>query len=72
MAKFDNIDRQLLTLLQDDDRLPLSRGDLEALLEAGRANVGSALHQVAAFNGAVDEIVAKYPDDATYEPGSIL
>ncbi|MES2195538.1 MAG: Lrp/AsnC family transcriptional regulator [Pseudomonadota bacterium] len=24
MAKFDDIDRQLLTLLQDDDRLPLS------------------------------------------------
>lgn len=24
MTKFDNIDRQLLTLLQDDDRLPLS------------------------------------------------
>jgi adenylosuccinate lyase len=62
----------LLDRLAGDERLPLSREDLEALLEAGRANVGSALRQVAAFNDSVAAIVAKHPDDATYEPGSIL
>jgi adenylosuccinate lyase len=62
----------LLARLAADDRLPLSRADLEALLNAGRENVGSALRQIRAFRDTVAEFVAKYPDAATYEAGSIL
>ena len=62
----------LLDRLADDERLPLSREELEALLDAGRANVGSALRQVKSFIDTVGEFSAKYPEDATYEPGSIL
>jgi adenylosuccinate lyase len=62
----------LLDRLAADERLPLSRTDLEALLAAGRQNVGSALRQIGSFRDTVAEFVAKYPDDATYVPGSIL
>ena len=65
-------ENDLLDRLAGDDRLPLSRGELGAILDAGRANAGSAQRQVAAFSGTVAEFAAKHPDGASYQPGDIL
>jgi adenylosuccinate lyase len=65
-------ENDLLDRLAGDERLPLDREELGALLEAGRANVGSAHRQVTAFNETVAEFSAKYPDGAAYAPGNIL
>ena len=65
-------ENDLLDRLAGDERLPLDRQGLAALLEAGRANVGSAHRQVAAFSEAVAEVSARHPDGASYEAGSIL
>ena len=65
-------ENDLLDRLADDERLPLDRRELGALLEAGRANVGSAHRQVTAFNQTVADFAARYPDGAAYGPGNIL
>ena len=65
-------ENNLLDRLAADERLPLSREDLGNLLDAGRANVGSASRQIASFIETVGEFTGRYPEDAAYEPGDIL
>jgi adenylosuccinate lyase len=62
----------LLGRLATDERIPLTIEQLEALLEEGRSNAGSARSQVAAFNRTVNAWTSKFPNAASYEPGSIL
>ena len=62
----------LLRRLATDDRIPLTLEQLNALLEEGRQNAGSARSQVKAFTKKVGTWTAQFPDAASYEPGSIL
>ncbi len=62
----------LLDRLAADPRLPLDRAGLDALLADRLSFTGAATEQVAAVVAAVEAVVARYPDAATYRPGSIL
>ncbi len=58
--------------LAADERLRLSRTEIDALVGDPEAFVGLASAQVAAVAGRVAEVVARYPAAATYVPGAIL
>ncbi|MFC5051888.1 adenylosuccinate lyase [Rubritalea spongiae] len=62
----------LLGRLAEDDRIPLNLEQLNALLEEGRENAGSARSQVDAFSKKVADWTSRFPDAQNYEPGSIL
>jgi adenylosuccinate lyase len=62
----------LLDRLAADSRLPLNRADLDALLADRLPFTGAATEQVSAVVAAVDTVVARYPDAATYRPEAIL
>jgi adenylosuccinate lyase len=62
----------LLDRLAADSRLPLNRADLDALLADRLPFTGAATEQVNAVVAAVDTVVARYPDAATYHPEAIL
>lgn len=65
-------ENNLLERLASDDRLPLDPAALASILESGRSNVGLAKVQVSAFQDAVSQYTAKFPEAAQYTPGSIL
>lgn len=62
----------LLDRLAADERIPLSRDDLQAVFESGQTNTGAARSQVDAFAEAVAELSERHPDAAAYSPGDIL
>jgi adenylosuccinate lyase len=62
----------LLDRLAADPRLPWDRAGLDALLADSLSFTGAATEQVAAVVTAVQAVVARYPDAATYRPGAIL
>jgi adenylosuccinate lyase len=62
----------LFDRLADDDRLPLGRADLDALVADPAAFVGAAPRQVAAFVATVRDVTSRYPEAAAYRPGAIL
>jgi adenylosuccinate lyase len=62
----------LLDRLAADDRLHLSREDLEAALADPITFTGAAAAQVAAFVQRTEDLAARYPDAAAYRPGPIL
>ena len=45
---------------------------LQGLLDANKANTGNAPAQLESFVSTVGELVAKYPQAASYTPGDIL
>ena len=62
----------LLDRLAADDRIPLDRAQLDALLEDKEAFVGAAGRQVADVIAAAEKIIADYPEAAAYAPAPIL
>jgi adenylosuccinate lyase len=62
----------LFDRLAADDRLPLDRADLDALVADPTSFAGAAPVQVARFVDAVAEVTGRYPDAARYRPGAIL
>jgi adenylosuccinate lyase len=62
----------LVARLADDQRLPLTREDLDALLADRAAFVGAAAQQVRRFADEVAKLAAAHPDAAAYRPGGIL
>ncbi|MGH3853133.1 MAG: adenylosuccinate lyase [Pseudonocardiaceae bacterium] len=62
----------LLDRLANDDRLPLDRVELDALLAERLPFTGAATEQVAAVLATVAPVLARYPEAAVYRPGSIL
>jgi adenylosuccinate lyase len=62
----------LLDRLAADDRLRLSRADLDALVAEPLAFTGAAATQVAAFVERVADITATHPDAARYVPEEIV
>ncbi|MFX4292239.1 adenylosuccinate lyase [Streptomyces bohaiensis] len=63
---------ELVDRLAADDRLPLDRAALEALMSDRLAFTGAAESQVAAVVAAVEKVVERFPAEAAYSPGSIL
>ena len=62
----------LVERLATDERLGLTRADLERLLADPLSFVGTAPAQVERFAARVGEVVARHPDAATYRPAGIL
>ena len=62
----------LFERLAADERLGLSRADLDALVTEPLTMAGTAQAQVAALVAKVAEIADRYPDAATYRPGDVL
>lgn len=54
----------LVDRLADDERIPLDRGDIEALLADPAEFTGTAIDQVRRIVSRVDAIVARHPDAA--------
>ncbi len=65
-------DNDLLDRLAADDRLPLDRAALDALVGEPLTFVGTAEAQVAAFVDQVQAVVARHPEAAGYQPEPIL
>lgn len=65
-------ENNLLDRLADDERIPLTRHDLQEVFESGRDNTGSAGTQVDRFVETVGTFTARHPSAAAYQPGSIL
>jgi adenylosuccinate lyase len=65
-------DNDLLDRLADDDRLPLDRAALDALLADRLPFIGAAAEQVAAVVAEVEAVIARHSHAATYRPGTIL
>lgn len=65
-------DNDLLDRLAADERIPLDRAELGALLSTPIEFTGAAREQVAAFVAAVGGVVTRHPDAAAYGPAPIL
>ncbi|WP_101789689.1 adenylosuccinate lyase [Nonomuraea indica] len=63
---------ELLDRLAADERFPLDRAELEALLADRVSFTGAAADQVRAVSLQVGEVVAAHPEAAAYRPGAIL
>jgi adenylosuccinate lyase len=62
----------LLDLLGADERFPLDRSQLDALLADRVSFTGAAADQVEVLSQQVGRIVAEHPEAAAYRPGAIL
>jgi adenylosuccinate lyase len=63
---------ELLERLASDERIPLGRGELDALMADRLDFTGAAAGQVAAVVARVEEITEQHPQAAAYTPGAIL
>jgi len=63
---------ELLDKLAADERIPLDRGELDALMADKLSFTGAAGDQIAALVSRIEEIVKQHPAAAAYAPGSIL
>jgi adenylosuccinate lyase len=62
----------LLDRLAGDDRLRLSRAELDALVGEPLTFAGAATAQIAGVVARVEQVAAAYPDAASYVPSPIL
>ena len=72
MREKGQIENDLLDRLAADERLPLDRVDLEALLSQRLSFTGLAEQQVAAVLDRIAAVTAEHPAAAGYRPGAIL
>jgi adenylosuccinate lyase len=63
---------ELLDRLAADERIPLDRGGLDALMADKLSFTGAASDQVGAVVGRVEELLKQHPEAAGYTPGAIL
>ena len=72
MREQGRADNDLVERLSADDRLPLSRDELDGLLADRGSFTGAAGAQVDAFTSRVADLVAAHPEAAAYEGAAIL
>lgn len=72
MRETGRADNDLMDRLAADDRLRLTRPELDALLTEPLQLAGSARFQVQRLIDMVGEIAAEHPEAAAYAPGSVL
>jgi adenylosuccinate lyase len=65
-------ENDLIDRLAADERLPLDRATLEALLSDRLAFTGLAGAQVAAVLAQIAAVTGAHPEAASYRPGAIL
>jgi adenylosuccinate lyase len=65
-------ENQLVQRLAEDDRIPMDRAQLDALLADKLSFTGAASSQVAEVVRRVEAVAAAYPEAAKYTPGAIL
>jgi adenylosuccinate lyase len=65
-------DNDVFERLAADDRLGLSRGDIDGLVADPIAFTGAAVAQTQAVVRAVEDLAARHPGAAAYSPGAIL
>ncbi len=58
--------------LGDDERIPLSESEINAILDETDRFTGAAQEQGEAIAKQIDEIAKQYPEASAYEPGDIL
>ena len=63
---------ELLDRLAADERIPLDRAGLDALMADRLSFTGAAAGQVAAVVARVEDVVKRYPEAAGYAPAAIL
>ncbi|MGD9485483.1 adenylosuccinate lyase [Streptomyces sp. TRM70308] len=63
---------ELLERLAADERVPLDRAGLEALMADRLSFTGAAGEQVSAVLARIEEVTARHPRAAAYTPGDIL
>ena len=63
---------ELLDRLAADERMPLDRAQLDALMADRLSFTGAAAGQVSEVVRRVDEVAKRYPQAASYTPGAIL
>ncbi|MFE0626061.1 adenylosuccinate lyase [Streptomyces sp. NPDC058864] len=63
---------ELLDRLAEDERIPLDRGGLDALMADRLSFTGAAADQVAEVVRRIGEVADRYPQAAAYAPGAIL
>ncbi|MFI7277325.1 adenylosuccinate lyase [Streptomyces sp. NPDC049879] len=63
---------ELLDRLAADERVPLDRAGLDALMDDRLSFTGAAAGQVAAVVARIEDVVKRYPAAAGYRPGAIL
>ncbi len=68
----EQVENDFVRRLAADERLGMSREQLEAILEEGRGRTGAAKAQVADFAERVAGLNEDFPEAAAYEPGAIL
>jgi adenylosuccinate lyase len=62
----------LFERLAADDRLGLSRAELDALVTEPLTMAGTAQAQVASLVAQIAEIAGRHPEAAAYRPGDVL
>jgi adenylosuccinate lyase len=62
----------LLERLAGDERLGLTRGEIDALVSDRASFVGAAGRQIAAVAGRISAVVDRYPGASAYSPAPIL
>jgi len=72
MREQGTAENQLLDRLAADERLPLDRAALDALMADRLSFTGAAASQVSAVVARIEELVKRYPEAAAYTPGAIL
>lgn len=65
-------DNDLAARLADDERIPLSQQQIEDLMAQPLTFTGLATAQVAGVGEQIEQLVARYPEAAAYQPGAIL
>ncbi|HEY9440156.1 MAG TPA: adenylosuccinate lyase, partial [Streptomyces sp.] len=63
---------ELLDKLAADERIPLDRGQLDALMADKLSFTGAAGGQVSALVARIEELTKQHPEAAAYTPNSIL
>jgi len=63
---------ELLDRLAEDERIPLDRAQLDALMADRLSFTGAAADQVSAVVRRIEEVAAAHPEAAAYAPGAIL
>ncbi|HLU43628.1 MAG TPA: adenylosuccinate lyase [Natronosporangium sp.] len=72
MREHGQRENDLFARLAADERFPLTRAEIDALVADRTAFVGAAPTQVAAVVAEVEKVVAAHPDAAAYTPGPLL
>ena len=65
-------DNDVFARLAADERLGLTQEQIGSLVAEPLTFTGAAVDQVRSVVRRVEEVVATYPDDASYTPGAIL